>query len=64
MIEEYSPTWNALRAWASDQLDAAQEALAWVGCEPRQADQLRGRIDLLKEMLALPKAATHTPPER
>ena len=55
-IEVYSPTWKFIAQWAAAQLAAERERNDSYRLTEQQTALLRGRIDLLKDLIALPQA--------
>lgn len=52
-----STDWALIRAELQKRLDSAVGQLCGINCSPTEADQLRGRIAFIKEMLASETAA-------
>jgi hypothetical protein len=55
-IEVFSPTWKFIDKWSKDQLAAERERNDSHRLTEVQTAVLRGRIDLLKDLIALPHA--------
>jgi len=52
-IDQNSGTWQAIREWAEDQRQGEIERLIG-GANPSNDDRIRGRIQVLGDLLALP----------
>lgn len=53
MIDRHSDTWRDIAAWADNNLDADRAVLEHRDTTEKRTVELRARIDLLKELLAL-----------
>ena len=53
-LDPYSPTWLFIRTWAEEELDATREKNDYKKHDEIDTAMLRGRIKLLKDLLALP----------
>ena len=53
-INTVSAEWMEISAWIDARLISARQRLETTGCDPRHADQLRGEIDVCKQLLDLP----------
>lgn len=58
MIDRDSETWATIKAWAMQQRQAARVALEASGLDPRIADELRGTIAKLTQLLDLERPNT------
>ncbi len=66
MIDRDSETWTTIKGWAHQQRQQARLALEAPGVDPRVADELRGAIARLTQLLDLerPNAPLSEPPRR
>ena len=65
-LDPYSDTWSFVSTWAEAQLKAAREQNDSTRLTDAQTHVLRGKIKVLKELLALPlppKERRRAPPE-
>lgn len=53
LIDKHSETWRHVSAWAAEKLQEARELNDRQGVPIDQTENLRGRIETLKEVLAL-----------
>ena len=53
MIDKHSETWREVSAWAEAELSKARERIETPGVFPEETENLRGRIDNLRQLLAL-----------
>jgi len=56
-IDQNSPTWQAVKAWAADQRQGEIERLIG-GANPENDERIRGRIQVLGDLIALPDDPT------
>lgn len=57
MIDSLSPTWKGVQTWADQQLESDREKLESVTRDEIKTAILRGRVQVLRELLKLPKAS-------
>lgn len=55
MINIHSETWNLVSAWAEEKIAYAVRDLKNTATDERQTNILRGRIEALEQLLALPQ---------
>ena len=53
MINKHSDTWREVSAWAETELSVATERIESLGVGPAETENLRGRIGVLRELLAM-----------
>lgn len=54
-IDTTSPTWESVTMWAARRLNDARKKLERSGLAEREADELRGEIKAMKDLLGLPE---------
>jgi len=59
-IDLYSPTWHTLKKWAEAELVKAREKNDSLKIDHDKTTALRGRIKVLKEILAMPEKIKET----
>ncbi len=52
-IDKHSATWREIAAWAHARLAKASERIETLGVEADETENLRGRIHVLHELLAM-----------
>ena len=55
MLNTYTETWRIVEAWANLQIEEATRHCIMPGVDERKADHYRSRIQVLKELINLPK---------
>ena len=53
MIDKHSDTWREIAAWARTRLSNASERIETLGVEAAETENLRGRIHVVRELLAM-----------
>lgn len=53
MIDRHSDTWREVAAWTTDELSRACARVESLGVGPDETENLRGRIAVLRELLAM-----------
>ena len=53
MIDKHSATWREITAWAQPRLAQASERIETLGVPWVETENLRGRIAVLRELLAM-----------
>lgn len=65
MISQASADWPALKAWLENEIETLRVRLEDPGCDPREADQLRGEIagfrKLIRAVMPSPLISTVVP---
>ena len=54
MIDRHSDTWSHVAKWANSELSAATERVETLGVGQDETENLRGKIAVLRELLAMP----------
>lgn len=57
MIDTSSTTWKFIQDWARGNLEKLREQNDSIGLEEAQTNSIRGKIDLLKDLLRLTEPA-------